>query len=63
MSPPEMRRPRHGSGADATPDDQPAESYPSHETYMRQLASRIAWLERHEHWWIRDVRRRQDVAA
>jgi hypothetical protein len=30
-----------------------------HETYMRQLASRIWRLDRQTHWWIREIRRHQ----
>jgi len=26
-----------------------------HDVYMRQLAARIAWLQRHRHWWIRSI--------
>jgi hypothetical protein len=27
-----------------------------HDAYMRQLATRIAWLQRRRHWWIRSIR-------
>ena len=42
---PTSRRPTQTPGA-----------YTSHETYMRQLGRQIAWLQTHEHWWIRWVR-------
>jgi hypothetical protein len=29
-----------------------------HDTYMRQLAARIAWLQRHRHWWLRSIKGR-----
>lgn len=56
-TPPERGRRRTGTGR--------FESYTDHQTYMRQLDERIRWLDRHEHWWIRDVRHRkaEDVAA
>jgi hypothetical protein len=28
----------------------------AHDSYMRALAARIRWLERHRHWWIRSIR-------
>jgi hypothetical protein len=28
----------------------------AHESYMRALATRIRWLDRHTHWWLRDIR-------
>lgn len=54
MSPPEKAE---GPAADRTQETatttQPARAYPSHETYMAQLASRIRWLEHRRHWWLR----------
>lgn len=54
---PGKRKAPEGTGADAITRHHQPESYTSHETYMRQLDWRIRWLERHEHWWIRDLRR------
>ena len=37
-----------------------AGAYPDHQTYMHYtLGSRLEWMRRHEHWWIREVRRHQ----
>ncbi len=51
-----------GPAADRTPKtatnatNQAVTSYPDHATHMRQLADRIGWLDRHEHWYRRCVR-------
>jgi len=34
-----------------------------HDVYMRQLAARIRWLERHDHWWIRMIRQHQATCS
>ncbi len=58
-----------GPAADRTPsatsNANQAAGYPSlgHEGHMRLLADRIAWLERHEHWWARQLRWEREVEA
>lgn len=48
--------------------DQPQRSRPreerrglttEHDATMARLAREIAWLEHHEHWWLRELRWRQ----
>lgn len=52
MNPRERKAPE-GTGADANTRHHQPESYTDHQTYMRQLGDRIAWLRRHRHWWLR----------
>jgi hypothetical protein len=67
VSPPDKRKPGLGTRADATTKTyrQP-EAYlsPPHEVYLRYtLASRIRWLERHRHWWIRSIAEHQATCS
>lgn len=46
----EKRKAPEGTGADANTT--------SHDIYMRYtLGSRLRWLDRHRHWWIRSIKR------
>jgi hypothetical protein len=52
--------PKGAPGGLAAKPDTRSDSTPDHDVYLSYtLGSRLAWLERHEHWWIREVRRHQ----
>ena len=53
MSPDMRRPPGWGANANGYQAESPQAYTDPHTIGMSQMASRIRWLERHRHWWLR----------
>jgi hypothetical protein len=63
MSPGKRKGPE-GTGPDANTTEPAPTGYPflGHESHLLLLSSRIAWLEGHEHWWLRTPAGRRQLS-